>query len=389
MRKKDKNITVKVIFDRKHKATKALAAKRREAPVVVEVYYDGRRTYFQTGVRVYSDQFKSGRVCNHWQQANYNERIRGTVDTIEDYINMVYRRGDPFRIDELKSYVSKASVGSGESFLEYMEGCISTRDIAESTRLKHHNILRRLRRWGRIKSFSDVTSENIASWHKEAVRAAEKSAFSVNYDRVLRIYVRMAVREGLVKNDPYSRWKVPKYTPAQTHRGITLEEVRMIEAYTPGDEAESAAKDLFLFQTNTGMAYVDTQAFNPANIRRWGGWVSYDNSRVKTSEPFFIPMNKAAQDILARHGGAPPKIELGRYNYALKRLAKDAGLNVPLSSHWARHTFATVCINNGMPIDILAKILGHTNTQTTQIYARLQQSTINNAFDAVMKKIGE
>lgn len=386
-KKRKKSAEVRVLFDRKHTATKSLAKNRRKGSVTVEVYYDRKRTYFPTGIRVFTDQFKNGRVCNHGEAANYNERIRLVTNAIEDYINNVLRDGKTFDLERLKEYMTDAGVSNDNSFLDFMEKSIAERDIAGSTRVKHENVFRRLKAWGKIRSFTDVNADNIKAWHQEAVRAAVKSAFTVNYDRVLRIYVRMAVQKGLVKDNPYNYWKVPKYTPAQTHRNISLDEVRLIEGVELTQKFEIMSRDLFMFQANTGMSYIDTQTFDTKMVRKIGGHLAYMNSRVKTTEPFYIPLNDTARGILKKYGGTPPVLGLEAYNVDLKRVAKKAGVELPISSHWARHTFATICLNNGMSISVLSKILGHSDIATTQIYAQMQQDTINSEFDKAMENI--
>lgn len=387
MRKRKKSIDVKVVFDRKHTATKSQAKDRRQGSVYVEVYYDRRRAYFPTGARVFTDQFKNGRVYNHAQQGLLNERIKLTADAIEDYINNVYKNGGAFSLDMLKEYMSDAFVGNDNSFLDFMEKSIELRNTSENTKDKHRQIYRRLKDWGRIRSFKDITVENVMAWHQEAVRAAVKSAFTVNYDRVLRIYVRLAVQKDLVKENPYKKWKVPKYVPAQTHRSITLDDLRLIEDVPLAKKFEIASRDLFVFQANTGMSYVDTQNFDLDELRRNRGRVAYQNNRVKTYEHFYIPLNGKAKSILKKYGGLPPKIGLEAYNMNLKSVAKQAGVTLPISSHWARHTFAMICVNNGMSIFTLSKLLGHSNVATTEIYAKLSQKTVDDEFDRVMRNV--
>lgn len=387
MRKRHKSIDIKVGFDRRHVATKSTAKNRHSAPIYIEVYYDRRRVYFTTGIKVFADQFKNGRIYNHGQQGIYNERIKLLVGTVEDYVNEVLKKGTTFNMDMLKEYMGDVSVGNDNSFLDFMEKSIDERGVAESTKDKHRNVFLRLKEWGHIRSFKDVTVDNVAAWHNEAVKAATKAAFTVNYDRVLRIYVRLAYSKGLVKENPYARWKVPKYTPAQTHRSITIDDLSKISKVELDKKFEVMARDLFVFQANTGLAYVDTQNFNVDELLRNKGRLAYQNSRVKTAEPFYIPLNDTAKAILYKYGGKPPMLGLEAYNVNIKRVAKKAGVNAPVSSHWARHTFAMVCLNNGMSYEVLAAILGHSDIRTTMIYAHLNQEAVDKAFDDVMDKI--
>lgn len=376
-----------MVFDRKHTATKSTAKNRKTGPISIEVYYDRKRTYFSTGVKVYSDQFRLGRICNHGQQGILNERVNLLVTNIENYINGIQKKEENLSLERLREFVDCSYIGNEKSFLYFMEDSIASRDVSDNTRAKHYHILRRLKEWGKIQSFKDVTEENVKLWHGEAIKAAEKAKFTINYDRVLRIYVREAFAKGLVKENPYKRWHVPAYIPSSSHNSISLDELRKIEAVHTEKKYERMAKDLFLFQANTGLAYVDTQNFNIDELKRNGGRIAYQNKRIKTGESFYIPINDKAKAILNKYQGTTPKLGLESYNNNLKRIAKAAGVNIPLSSHWARHTFAMICLNNGMSIEVLAKILGHSNIATTQIYAHMQKDAIDASFDAVMKKI--
>ena len=382
-----KSTSVKIVFDRKHTASKSTARDGRKGLVSVEVYHDAKRIYFSTGVKVYSDQFKLGRVCNHGQQGALNERISMLVSTIEGYINNVSKRNEIFNLEKLKAYMSDAHVGDDCSFLDFMDKCIKNKDAADSTKEKHYNILRRLKAWGQIKSFADVTEDNIKAWHREAVKAATKSDFSVNYDRVLKIYVREAISKDLVSVNPYKNWKIPKYTPSETHRSISLDELRKIEGISLSKKYEMVARDLFVFQANTGLSYSDTQSFDTDELKRNKGRIAYQNKRTKTGEIFYIPLNETSKAIIEKYNGNPPKIGLEAYNKLLKSVAGKAGVKLPISSHWARHTFAMICLNNGMPIEVLAAILGHSDIKTTQIYAKIQQNTIDREFDKLMDRL--
>lgn len=386
-RKRKKTVEVSIIYDRKHTATKSTARNRKAAPVSVSVYYDRKKVLFPTGVRVYTDQFKNGRVYNHGQQGLYNERIYLVQSAIEDYINNVYKKGCTFSIDGLKEFMSDSNVGEENSFLDFMEKSIEGRNISESTRDKHRNIFRRLKDWGRIRSFRDITLDKIIAWHSEAIKAASKAPFTVNYDRVLRIYIRLAYSKGLIKENPYVKWKVPKYTPAQTHRSISLSDLEKIEDVPLDKKFRIMSRDLFVFQANTGMSYIDTQKFDKDELTRNRGRIAYQNKRVKTAERFYIPLNEKAKSVLNKYGGTPPKIGLEAYNVNLKAIARKAGVTLPISSHWARHTFAMICLNHGMSIEVLAAILGHSDIKTTQIYAVLRQDTVDDAFYKVMRDI--
>ena len=117
----------------------------------------------------------------------------------------------------------------------------------------------------------------------------------------------------------------------------------------------------------------------------------YQGKRHKTGEPFTIPLVSPALKILEKYDNKLPIISLAKYNEYLKVVAQAAGIDKPVSSHWARHTGATILLNEaGMDLKIVAKILGHSTSKITeQVYAKLLDDTVVDAmedFDKLLKK---
>lgn len=109
----------------------------------------------------------------------------------------------------------------------------------------------------------------------------------------------------------------------------------------------------------------------------------YTGKRDKTGKQFTIPMLKSALDILHKYSGKLPIISNVKYNAYLKVVAQAAGIDKPLTTHWARHTGATLLLNEGVPMQIVSKICGHSSIKMTeQIYAKLLDETV---VDAIKK----
>ena len=118
-------------------------------------------------------------------------------------------------------------------------------------------------------------------------------------------------------------------------------------------------------------------AFDPARIREVKGRPMYVGRRGKTRQEFTFLLLPQAQEILERYGGKLPMMSNQKYNQYLKMLATMAGINKPVSSHWARHTGATLLLNSGVEMEVVSKVLGHSSTKMTrQIYAKLLDETI-------------
>lgn len=147
-------------------------------------------------------------------------------------------------------------------------------------------------------------------------------------------------------------------------------------------ERLAQVRDIFLFSCFTGLAFVDVSKLKRADIAKGidGGMWIFKN-RQKTDTASRIPLLPAAQKILDRYEEHPqclhenrllPVLSNQKMNAYLKEIAALCGINKPLTFHIARHTFATtVTLLNGVPIESVSKMLGHTNIRTTQHYARI------------------
>ena len=145
-------------------------------------------------------------------------------------------------------------------------------------------------------------------------------------------------------------------------------------------ESLSRIRDLFVFQTYTCLRYSDLALFDARYIREIKGMKVYIREAKKTNKPFTIPILPPAWDILMKYEGQLPIISNVKYNLYLKNVAQAAGLDIKLTTHWARHTGATLLINEGVDTKIIKKICGHSSTKITeQIYAKLLDETVVDA----------
>ena len=118
--------------------------------------------------------------------------------------------------------------------------------------------------------------------------------------------------------------------------------------------------------------------------------------RQKTDTPVNVPLLKIPLAILKKYEGRLPKGELlpvlsnQKLNSYLKEIADLCGINKNITFHLARHTFATpTTLSKGVPIETVSKMLGHTNIETTQIYARITNEKIRKDMSSLEDKLGD
>ncbi len=198
-----------------------------------------------------------------------------------------------------------------------------------------------------------------------------------------------------IEKNPASRFKL-KFTSVDTGY-LTEEELELIETKTFTKPAHIINRDIFIFSCYTGLAYVDVYNLTSENLvsgidgRKW---ISF--RRQKTNTLVKIPLLHKAQAIIDKYKGHPkikdtnrllPVYSNQKTNQYIKEVAKIAKVSKEPSFHMARHTFATtVTLCNGVPIETVSKMLGHTKLATTQIYARVIDTKIADDFTILSNK---
>lgn len=198
-----------------------------------------------------------------------------------------------------------------------------------------------------------------------------------------------------IEKNPASRFKL-KFTSVDTGY-LTEAELELIETKTFTKPAHIINRDIFIFSCYTGLAYVDVYNLTSENLvsgidgRKW---ISF--RRQKTNTLVKIPLLHKAQAIIDKYKDHPkikdtdrllPVYSNQKTNQYIKEVAKIAKVSKEPSFHMARHTFATtVTLCNGVPIETVSKMLGHTKLATTQIYARVIDTKIADDFTILSNK---
>jgi integrase len=179
---------------------------------------------------------------------------------------------------------------------------------------------------------------------------------------------------------------------------LDKDELARIEGRDLADPMLQRVRDLFAFSCYTGLAYVDLFMLIPENIVVGPDGMQWiKTSRKKTAIPVHVPLLRPAAVILDkfRAGGNVgkwetvfPRISNQEMNRSLKLIGEICEIKKRLTFHLARHTFATtVTLLNGVPIETISKLLGHTKLATTMIYAHVVQSKVGMDMMLLQEKL--
>ncbi len=198
---------------------------------------------------------------------------------------------------------------------------------------------------------------------------------------------RLAVRLEWIDKDPFINYKL-RFEKTE-RQFLTERELELIKETDFTQKSTQRIKDIFLFACYTGLSYIDVKELYVDHLVMGidgNEWLY--TKRTKTDEPLKIPLLPQAKEIIEKYADEPDIMEAGRLvpiysnhmiNRTLKEIIKVCGIRKNITFHVARHTFATaITLSNGVPIETVSKLLGHSKLSTTQIYAKV-----------VEKKVGE
>lgn len=208
---------------------------------------------------------------------------------------------------------------------------------------------------------------------------------SAGYMAKCKTLFQFAVDNGKMKINPAVTVKINKGTPTISY--LTTGDLNKIKSLDLSDyERLDKVRDLMLFQCSTGMAYADLVNFDYNMINNVNGVYTYTNNRQKTKVEFTTVILQDGIDILNKYNGHLPLISNQRYNSYLKELQKLSGVSTVITTHLCRKTYAHYMLNNGVRIETVARLLGHSNTNITQkIYCRKTTETIANEIAQIIK----
>jgi site-specific recombinase XerD len=384
-------------------------SKEGFAPVYLRITCDGKRSEVST--RVYVDPCKwnpvKGRVKGNSEDAR---RLNENIETFEHRAREIYNKfiltGQFVTAEAIKNELvvpAKANhllVAEFQKFVKEIEKMIGNSYSAGTVRnwkvtLGHLKEFLRETRHAEDIAFKDL---DISFLHTFQVYAATQwhcrtNAILKHIERMRKI-VNLAVSFNWLEKDPFLSFQAKH---EKTHRTfLTNAELEKVQEKEILIERLARVRDIFIFSCYTGLAYVDIEKLNPESVvvgidkKRW-----IYTFRQKTGEKSNVPLLPTPAAIIdkyasecCRTGRLLPVITNIKTNAYLKEIADICGIKKNLTFHMARHTFATtVTLSNGVPMETVSKILGHSKITTTQIYAKVLENKVSSDMLMLEQKL--
>jgi site-specific recombinase XerD len=323
-------------------------------------------------------------------EAHYQQTASGLKITATTLKNRLVGKGEKFRtlIGIFKDHNRKIAALINK---EYAPGTVGRYEIA----LRHtENFIN----WKYKKSDVDITDvdhdfvTNFDFYLRSERKCANNSA--VKYIKNFGKIIRIALASGWLEKDPFTNYKAKV---KRVDRGyLNQEELQCITEKILNNDRLKQVKDIFIFSCFTGLAYADVSKLKRNEIIKGSdGEMWINTTRRKTDTISRIPLLPIAFDIIQKYSDHPVCLNTNKVlpipsnqkvNEYLKEIAGICDIDKPLTFHIARHTFATtVTLSNGVPIESVSKMLGHTNIKTTQHYAKILDMKVSKDM-AILKE---
>jgi site-specific recombinase XerD len=380
---------------------KAKVTAKGKAPIYVRITTRGQTTEIYTQCQIEPER---------WNQKAERSLSRDRVSTQINDILTTYRANILQAYDQLikegkepncfaiKQRLLDPRAGS-KMFLEELGLYCEKRQkevgirITQLTANKYHRLLRYLREYTLAEYRKEdilldgVSYEYIYGFNSFLQTAHNcKNNGAVNLLCCMKNFILYALRNEWIEKNPFKYYKLKEeHNKAKDH--LTKSELdRLLDKPMPNTRLERI-RDVFVFCCLSGLAFTDVDHLRREHISQDENGVMWIRKpREKTAVLSRIPilpqplvlLKKYENDVeLARTGKLLPVPSNQKMNSYLKELADICDINKTLTTHVARHSFACLAVEYGMPIDILAKILGHTNTNMTRHYAKFSEDNIS------------
>jgi len=204
-----------------------------------------------------------------------------------------------------------------------------------------------------------------------------------------------AVSQGTIRFNPFEGVKYE--TVERKPRFLSKGDVAKLLAFPLQDEGAELSRRMFLFSVFTGLAFADLQSLRVSQIETNSDGKRYiRKARQKTEVESLILLHPIAEQILALylkeedcsndHEVFPDTITKSQLVAHLKAMGLACGIRTPLTWHVARHSSGTLTLEAGIPMESIAKMMGHASISSTQIYAQITDQKIAKDMDRLMQQ---
>lgn len=363
--------------------------RRGYAPIELSIIINKERCYIRLPRKEKPEEFKT--LVNSKKPNDLKAYLDLTRSRLNEIETDLIRSGYAITTYSLKEYFQHGGVKKytvGDLFREYL-GILKKRvdiDLTEKTyrkyelaRDKFFQIL------GENMPVTSITNSVILDYMASLGNTYDQVTV-VGYTQKIKTVVQFALDNDRMRINPFSTIHLRK--GEKNVQYLTEDELERIRTFDTRNNSLNKVRDLFIFQASSGLSYTDMEKLSPSDFQQTtDGQYFIHDSRRKTGITYTAVILPEGVEILKKYNFKLPMISNQKMNLYLKTIQNLIGLQKPLYTHIARHTYATRCLNKGIRLEVVAKMLGHSTTKLTQHYAKLIQSSILAEVQEAFNKI--
>ena len=333
-----------------------------------------------------------------------NAKLDNFLLAVQSSYQSLLAKGLPFDATDIKEDF-QGSVQSRTMLLERFDGLIEEMrdhvgvDIKEYSLASYRQTRARLQQFIQAKykvsdlAFSQLTEDFIKQFEQYVIgEVGLKQSTCYNMIVLIKKVCKLAYREGAADSLLFDNVHVDK-GDNRLPKALDKDALDKLKAlrFDGLDGDMETSRDVFLFACYTGAAYCDLMALNREHLVRddeGNLWLKF--SRQKTGVLCRVKLLPEALRLLEQlHSDARetllPYMNYATYLSCLKAISLRAGLSLPITTHTARHTFATlITLEQGVPIETVSKMLGHSTVRMTERYAEVTPQKLFEEFDRLI-----
>lgn len=366
---------------------KSRADKSGLAPVEMSIIINGQRELVPLPRKERPEQFKTAVTSRRRTDIqDYLEAVRRRLNSI---VTEMMEQGILLTAQTLRSYFQYGGVKFftiQTLFDEYLE-IVRKKDGTELT----HRTVRKYEmardRFYQVidknKPVTAINSTTIAEYMR-VLRLDFNSVTAAGYAQKVKAVVKYGMSKGVIKINPFVGVHIRK--ESKDVQFLTEDELALIRDTDFKNDSINRIRDLFVFQAASGLSYCDMATLVPEDFQHNpDGHVYIHKRRAKTNIFYTSVVLPDGEAVLEKYNYKLPIISNNKYNAYLKFIKDICQIDKPLHTHIARHSYATRCINAGIRLEVVQKLMGHTSSRQCLHYAKLVERNIvdevQEAFD--------
>lgn len=356
-------------------------------PIQMSINLQGERFFVSLPRRADPKQFK--RIMLSQVPNELKDYLKSIEASLLRFETDCIQNGKPFTLDAIKLFIKSGYSTQGISFQALVDDYLKSirqkcnaGGMTEKRYRKYEIAVQHFLEYEEIKPdmlVAEIKNQHILGFKHFLMSRNFEPGTIAGFLQCLKSVFLFGLRNDITKNNPFVGYKIGRKT--KDVRFLTEEEVRRIKNKEMPNQRLERVKDLFLFQCYTALSYCDMALLEPKDyLSNEEGILYLRKRRKKTGVEFFIVLLPEALAVAKKYDYKLPLISNERYNSYLKEIGTLCEIDKPMHTHIGRHTAATYLLNRSVPMEMVAKVLGHSTTKQTRHYAKLLDRSVFDEF---------